>query len=245
MVGINTVNLPNLNFLFIKVERMIGFHRPPIIFNVCVTIFGAGPGISQSVAKTFGKQEFSVALVSRNSNRLQNFVDELTKESIVAKSFSGDVANAESLKNTISTIKENFESIDVVHYNAAAVKMLNVLNETADSLTEDFNVNVVGLHTVVLQTMNELETSKGAILVAGGGLATNPYSEMASLFIGKAGVKNLAGSISQALSSKDIFVGMVTVNGMVSTESEVYSPDNIANQFWKLYSNRNEFEIQL
>ncbi|MEO6685651.1 MAG: SDR family NAD(P)-dependent oxidoreductase [Dyadobacter sp.] len=210
-----------------------------------IIIFGAGAGISQSVAKTFGNQGFSVALVSRNADNLQQFVDALAKDNIVAKSFTGDVGNAESLKNTISAIRENFPKIDVVHYNAAVVKMKNILDETVESLTEDFKVNVAGLQTVVLQTLTDLEAAKGAVLITGGGLATHPYAEMASLSIGKAGIRNLAGSLSQALSKKDIFVGTVTVSGMVSPDSEVHSPDNIAGHFWKLYSDRNEFEIQL
>jgi hypothetical protein len=63
-------------------------------------------------------------------------------------------------------------------------------------------------------------------LVTGGRLALNPYAEIASLSIGKARVWNLAGSLSQAMAGKNFFVETVTVNGMVSPNAEIHSPDN-------------------
>ncbi|MFM2386678.1 MAG: hypothetical protein RL660_1435 [Bacteroidota bacterium] len=210
-----------------------------------IVILGAGAGISQSVARTFGKQGFSIALVSRNIEKLSAFIAELSQENIRAKAFSADVCNEAAVKNVVKEIKDTFGRIDIVHYNAAAVRMVNILSESAESLIQDFSVNVAGLLTVTLLTMAELEANKGAILITGGGFAMYPSADFASLSIGKAGVRNLSESLSQALKDKGIYVATLTVNGYVSPDSAVHNPDNIAFHFWKLYNERNKFEIQL
>jgi short-subunit dehydrogenase len=210
-----------------------------------IIIFGAGAGISQSVAKAFGKKGFSVALVSRNAEKLSAFVTALAQDNIHAKAFTADVSDTTALKNAITEIKNTFGTIDVVHYNAASLRMVNIQDETAETLIKDFAINVAGLQTVALLTMNELEANKGAILTTGGGFAMYPSADWASLSIGKAGIRNLSESLSQVLGKKGVFVGTVTVGGYVTPQSEIHNPDNIALHFWKLYSDRNNFEIQL
>jgi len=64
------------------------------------------------------------------------------------------------------------------------------------------------------------------------------------LSIGKAAVRNLANSLHIALAPKNIFVGTVTVCGLVDPNAEKHTPKNIAAQFWKLYTEKKNFEIQ-
>ncbi|GAB2588539.1 SDR family NAD(P)-dependent oxidoreductase [Spirosoma areae] len=213
--------------------------------NKVLVILGAGAGISQSVAKAFGRQGFSIALVSRNAEKLNSFTEELTNENIVSQAFTGDVSDEAAMQKTVADIKAALGRIDVVHYNAAAMRMVNVLDETAETLIADFKVNVAGLQTIALVTQTELEANAGAILTTGGGFAMYPSADFASLSIGKAGLRNLSESLSQALGKKGIFVGTLTIKGYVTPESEVHNPDNIARHFWKLYADRTAFEIQL
>ncbi|MGA9524917.1 MAG: SDR family NAD(P)-dependent oxidoreductase [Myxococcaceae bacterium] len=57
-------------------------------------VFGFGPGISDAVARKFGKEGFSVALVARITERLETAQAALTKDGIEAKAFPCDVSNA-------------------------------------------------------------------------------------------------------------------------------------------------------
>ncbi|MFN8308325.1 MAG: SDR family NAD(P)-dependent oxidoreductase [Chitinophagales bacterium] len=210
-----------------------------------ILIFGAGPGIGQAVAQQFGKQGFAVALVSRRLENLQPLVDELQQQQITATAYAADLTDPAAIARVVADVLLQWQRIDVVHYNAAAVRMVPVLQETAATLTEDFKVNVAGLLTVALEAQNALAEVHGALLVTGGGFALYPMPEFASLSVGKAGVRNLANSLHQALAEKGIFVGTVTVKGYVSPEAEIYHPKNIAEHFWKLYHSRNAFELSL
>ncbi|HMZ94761.1 MAG TPA: hypothetical protein PLD56_09590, partial [Chitinophagales bacterium] len=68
--------------------------------------------------------------------------------------------------------------------------------------------------------------------------------EFGSLSIGKAGLRSLAESLHEALKPKNIFVGTVTVCGVVSENDEKYNPTKIADLFWQLQTERKQFEIQ-
>ena len=213
--------------------------------NKVIVIIGAGAGIAKAVAEKFGTQGFSVALISRRKEKLEKLKNELVENGIGAHAFVGDAGDTESMKDAFNQIWDIWEHIDVVHYNVAKLKMVNIANETADGLTRDFKVNVAGVMTAVNLVASDMEKKgKGTILLTGGGFALEPNPDFGSLAIGKAGIRNLAGSLHTALKSKNIFVGTVTVCGLVSPTAEKHTPQNIAEQFWKLYNDRNEFEIQ-
>lgn len=210
-----------------------------------IVIIGAGAGIANAVAEKFGRQGFSVALISRRKEKLEKLKNELVDKGISAHAFVGDAGDTESMKDAFNQIWEIWEHIDVVHYNVAKLKMVNIANETADGLTRDFKVNVAGVMTAVNLVASDMEKKgEGTILLTGGGFALEPNPDFGSLAIGKAGIRNLAGSLHAALKSKNIFVGTVTVCGLVSPTAEKHTPKNIAEQFWKLYTDKNEFEIQ-
>ena len=213
--------------------------------NKVIVIIGAGPGISQAVAEKFGKNGFSVALIARKKDKLQKLTQSLIDDDIDAHFFIGNAGDSDSMKDAFEQIWEKFNHIDVIHYNAAKLKMVNIANETADALTRDFKVNVAGVMTVVnLVLPDMIKKSDGTILLTGGGFALEPNPDYGSLAIGKAGIRSLANSLHVALKPKNIFAGTVTVCGIVSPESEKHTPKNIAEQFWKLHTERKTFEIQ-
>lgn len=210
-----------------------------------IVIIGAGPGIAHAVAEKFGNNGFSVALISRRKEKLEKLKNELIENSIDAHAFVSDAGDAESMKDAFNQIWEIWEHIDVILYNVAKIKKVNIGSETADGLTRDFKINVASVMTAVnLVTADMEKKGEGTILLTGGGFALEPNPDFGSLSIGKAGIRNLAGLLHTALKPKNIFVGTVTVCGLVSPAAEKHTPANIAGQFWKLYSERNEFEIQ-
>ncbi|HPH88907.1 MAG TPA: SDR family NAD(P)-dependent oxidoreductase, partial [Chitinophagales bacterium] len=99
--------------------------------NKVIVIIGAGSGIAQGVAEKFGLQGFSVALVSRRKEKLEKLKRELIEKGIDAHAFVGDAGDTESMKDAFNQIWEKWEYIDVVHYNVAKIKMVNIASETA------------------------------------------------------------------------------------------------------------------
>lgn len=203
-------------------------------------IVGAGPGISLKTARKFGKEGFKVALISRSMESLQKYEYEFKNDGIEAKGFTGDAASEGSLKSAIESVIKTYGKVDVLLYNAAILRPAKPTELSADDLIHDFNINVAGALTSVKEVVPHME--KGTILLTGGGLALYPNADLASLSIGKSGIRSLAYSLHQELSPKGIYVGTLTVKGFVQ-EGTYFSPENIANTFYSMYKNQTDTEI--
>ncbi|MCB0507324.1 MAG: SDR family NAD(P)-dependent oxidoreductase [Bacteroidetes bacterium] len=210
-----------------------------------IVIIGAGKGISLAVAEKFGKEGFSVVLISRREEKLEELQKILTQKNIPTQIYVGDAGDSDSIKDAFDRIWEQHEHIDVVHYNVAKRKKVNIAEETADGLTRDFKINVASVMTAVNLVLPDMEKKgEGAILISGGGYALVPNPDLGSLSIGKAGIRNLAHSLHLALKPRNIFVGTLTICNHIEKENEKYNFQNVAEQFWKLYSDKKDFEIQ-
>jgi short-subunit dehydrogenase len=203
-------------------------------------IVGAGPGISLRTARKFGREGFKVALIARRLKALQQYEEELLSAGIEAKGFIGDASSEESLKAAIDSVIKTYGKIDVLLYNAAAGHPGKPTELSIDDLINDFKISVAGALTSVKEVLPHMEN--GTILLTGGGLALYPYIDLASLSIGKAGIRSLANSLHQELISKGIYVGTLTIKGFVQ-EGTYFSPENIANTFYSMYENRTETEM--
>ncbi|WP_231889967.1 SDR family NAD(P)-dependent oxidoreductase [Bacillus sp. SJS] len=210
--------------------------------NKTMIIVGAGEGISMAAAKKFGKEGYSVALIARRKEALDQYVSELTEDGVEAKGFQGDASDENSLSEAISAAIEMFGSVHVLLYNAAAGTPGKPTSLTADDLTRDFSVSVGGALTSVKAVLPAMEkTGGGSILLTGGGLALHPYADYSSLAIGKAGIRNLAYSLSQELEPKGIYVGTLTIKGFVQ-EGTSFSSGNIAERYFQMHAEKKELE---
>jgi short-subunit dehydrogenase len=63
-----------------------------------IIVCGHGPGISDAVARRFGKEGFAVALVARNTERLTAASSALTGAGITAKGFPCNLGNPEAAR---------------------------------------------------------------------------------------------------------------------------------------------------
>jgi short-subunit dehydrogenase len=209
-----------------------------------VIIIGAGSGLSTGIAKRFANEDFQIGLISRNKESLQRQADEFSKMGFPVYYEPADATNEEDLEKAINSLRDKLGGVDVLVYNAAAIRQKNILNETAVTLVNDFKVNVANVLSSVKVLLSELKEKKGAVLLTGGGFSLFPHPEFGSLSIGKAGLRSLAFQLNQTLSSAGIFIGTVTINGVIDEQSELYTPTLIAEKFWQLYQQRTEVEIQ-
>jgi len=212
-----------------------------------LTIVGMGPGNGMGIASRFGKEGFTIAMISRSEEKLANLQNMLKEKGIDAYYFVGDASREESLKNAFQQIFETVGDTDVLVYNAARLKMRNVLEERFDSLVTDFKVNVAGLLTAVQAVLPRMQIKKeGTILVTGGHLGIKPHKDLASLSIGKGALINFVRTLAEELHPQNIHVASVIISGIINPEDEKYNPDAIAENYWELYVQKKEgFEVEI
>ncbi|GAA4154263.1 hypothetical protein GCM10022217_11080 [Chryseobacterium ginsenosidimutans] len=209
-----------------------------------ILIIGAGPGLSRGVAEKFAKEGFAINLVSRNQDNLEKIKQELNAKDINVKYAVADAGKADQLTKAVAALSDGNSGFDAVLYNAAVLKAKNIVEETSETLTQEFTINVANaLHTLQL-THAGLKQKKGAFLLTGGGLAINPSAEYGSLSIGKAGIRSLAYQLHDQLKDDGIYVGLLTVAGFILPDSETHSPEILADLFWNLYNEGTAVEFE-
>jgi short-subunit dehydrogenase len=206
--------------------------------NKSILIIGAGPGIAMGVAQKFGKEGYSVGLISRNKEKLEKLTQELSKKGISSTFATADAGNPEELTVAIQTLRNELPNIETVHYNAAVLRSLNVLDNEPKELLHDLNVGIVGAVTTIQAVRDDLKEAEGSFLLTGGGFAEYPMATYGSISLAKAGIKNLTKQLHDALKPEGIYVGSVSVNGMVSPTDEKYNPTAIGNVFFELNHSR-------
>ncbi|WP_343634908.1 SDR family NAD(P)-dependent oxidoreductase [Fluviicola sp.] len=209
-----------------------------------VLIIGAGQGLSRGVAEKFAAEGFAINLISRNRGNLERLKEHLNSKGIQVDYALADAGNTEELGKAIRELCNWNDGFDVVLYNAAVLKEKDILEETSESLTQEFTINVANALHALQATHDGLKQKQGAFLITGGGLAINPHPSYGSLSIGKAGIRSLAYQLHERLKDDGIYVGLLTVAGFITPDSATHSPDVLADLFWKIYSERTAVEYK-
>jgi NAD(P)-dependent dehydrogenase (short-subunit alcohol dehydrogenase family) len=202
--------------------------------QVCVVV-GVGPGVGIAVARRFGLAGFRVALVARRADKLAAYVDELARENIEGSAFVADAERPETVADAIHKITADVGAPNVLVYNAAVVRAASPANLGVDALLRDLKVDV-GSALVAAQKVlpDMIARGSGTLLFTGGGLALEPWPDVASLAVGKSGLRALAICFAKELAPKGIHAATVTIAGVVRRGSSL-DPDKIAENYYELH----------
>jgi len=212
--------------------------------NKNIIIIGAGPNLSLGIAEKFAENNFSIGLISRNEEKLKAQVVDFKAKGIEAKYAVADAYNTLEIEDAVFKLASEMGSVNVLLYNAAAMKFKNIIDEKAEDLTDDFRMSVANAFHCVKTLHQHLKQTNGAVLFTGGGLALYPNVQVGSLSITKAALRNLAFQLHEVLKGDNIYVGTLTVNNSIQPDSETHSPKILAEKFWEMYMNRADAEIQ-
>jgi len=196
---------------------------------------GAGPGVGLAIARRFASSGFDVALVARRADVLKVLATDVGGGGVKAQPFTADAADTASVKRALATIAAQMGPPEVLVYNAAVATPGVPSSFDPEQMVRDFRVNVVGALAAAQAVIPAMRAAKrGTILFTGGGFAIEPIPMMASLGIGKAGIRNLALSLARELEPDGIHVATVTIAGLVKAGTP-FNPAAIAEEFWNLH----------
>ncbi len=220
-----------------------------------IVIVGFGPGVSTSVAERFGAEGYSVALVARSEHRLAAGVEALKLKGITAAAFPADASDPAAITRTIGRINVELGSVSVIHWNAFSGQNFgDILDVDPITALNLFDVSVVGLLAAVKAALPTLKAAgDGAVLVTNGAFGDlNPMLDSIAIALkaegvalGNAAKAKLVGLLSAKLKPKGVYVGEVTIAGMIKgTGPETpgvptLEGAEVADQFWRLFKARD------
>lgn len=196
---------------------------------------GAGPSIGLATARRFAREGFQIVLSARDEAKTKReLVDRLRAEGYSAEARVVDAGDPDGVAALVSDVERDFGGIDVLHFNAAAIRKATLAEQPRDTFNADLAVNIGGALAAAQAVAPKLiARGAGSILLTGGGFALQPHPDYLSLSIGKAGVRALAQALFEPFKEKGVHVATVTVAGFVANAADA---DAIAEQFWRLHS---------
>ena len=226
-----------------------------------IMIVGCGPGVSTAMAEKFGAEGFSVALVARGEGKLAAMAEALKAKGITAGAFPADAGDPALIRGAIAAARAALGPIGVIHWNAFSGRGFgDLLTVDPATLPNLFDVALVGLLSAVQEALPDLKAAgDGAVLVTNGAFGElNPMIDAIALALGEVGVPlgnaakaKLVGLLSQRLKGDGVYVGEVTIAGVVKGTG----PDGpgmptiegaaIADAFWRLYQARDEIRARI
>ncbi|HEY3629269.1 MAG TPA: SDR family NAD(P)-dependent oxidoreductase [Jatrophihabitantaceae bacterium] len=221
-----------------------------------IAIFGAGPALGLSVARRFGREGFTVALVARDQGHLDALVAELADDGVDAAGFPADLTDRAATLDAASAIEARFGSIDVLEYSPAGESDLHKAPSEVDVATmgpllDGFTLTPVALATRVLPAM--VERGSGGLLFALGAAAKHPNASLAPAGIAQAGLRNYVHTLHDELAPKNVYVGALIIGALIEGSAAhrnaaawgdvpVVTATDLADRYWDLYLKRDRIE---
>jgi NAD(P)-dependent dehydrogenase (short-subunit alcohol dehydrogenase family) len=217
-----------------------------------IAIVGAGPGLGLSIGKVFGRNGFSVALVSRTQEKLDRLAGDLADAGIDAAGFAADVMDRSSLAAAFDRITRRFGDIDVLEYSPAphdpvpGITMAGPLDVTADNIQPQLDYYLYGGIAAARQVLpGMIERGSGTLLYTTGGSSVDPLAappEFATVAIGSTALRAWVLKLHQATAGTGVYAAHVPLFVWIGTGGPETRPDTIAGHYWDIYTKRDGAE---
>lgn len=221
-------------------------------------IVGYGPGVSQAVGARFAREGYSLALVARRSDQLNEAVSRLVADGIPARAYVADASDPGAIRQVVARVRGDLGPVTAVLWTAfRSGDVRNVLETRAEDVGHVFDVGVAGLLACVQEVLEDLASSSGSVLVANGALGENSTdADRYAMYLNNDGValensakSKLVGVLAERLRQFGIYVGEVTIAGSVAGtatgDASAIPPDRIADEFWSLIQSRATTRVRL
>ena len=213
---------------------------------------GYGTGISKAIAKRFGAEGFSLALVARGADKLGAAVKELEAQGHRAAAFPGDLGDPEAVRQIVAKARAGLGPIAAIAWTAYANGAGDLLTADTAAVRAVLDVAVTGLLAAVQAALPDLKQQKdGAVLAINGGFgyvdpnvdAIGVKANAMGLSMANAAKHKMMGLLAKRLEREGVYAGEVTVLGLVKGTgwddgSATIAADTVAAKLWELYRAR-------
>jgi len=213
-----------------------------------IAIIGAGPGLGGAVARRFGREGFSVALISRNREKLDGMVAELAEADVTAAAFTADVRVPAELEDALARAAAELGPITALQYSPLPSRdyLKPVLDLTPELALEALRFSALGLiHSVraVLPAMRE--AGEGSVILINGGTSVKARAGFAGTSVAFPAESAYGEMLHDALADEGIRVAQLVIPGGIPQLDLPNGIDDVADRIWGLHAEAGPFRTML
>ena len=213
-----------------------------------IAIIGAGPGLGAAVARKFGREGFSVALVSRDQSKLDEMAADLEGQGVTAIGYAADVRVPEQLEAALERAAAELGPITTLQYSPLPSRdyLKPVLDLTPELALEALQFSALGLiHAArtVLPAMREARD--GSIILINGGTSVKARAGFAGTSVAFPAESAYGEMLHDALQDEGVRVSQLVIPGGIPQLDLPNGIDDVAARIWELHLNRGPFRTML
>jgi len=179
--------------------------------KVCL-ITGIGPGTGTALVERFAAGGYTVAMLARSSDRLNEVAGRISN----AHPFPCDVSDAAALKTTIETVHKQLGRPAIVVHNAVGGAFGSFLDIKPEVLERNFQVNVMALLNICQQTVPAMiEAGEGVVLATGNTSAYRGKANFAGFAPTKAAQRILLESVARDAGPKGVHAAYIAIDAVI------------------------------
>ncbi|KAK3121962.1 hypothetical protein QOZ80_8BG0663320 [Eleusine coracana subsp. coracana] len=220
-------------------------------------VVGVGPRLGSAVARKFASEGYTVAILSRDLEKLSQLAEEIAQEA-KAQVFAlrVDCADARSVREAFEGVL-SLGPVEVLVYNACeptADRPTPFLAVSPDAFHRVLAVSAVGAFHCAQQVIpGMVERRRGTIIFTGSSASVTGFGGYADLSCGKFAMRGLSQSLAKEFHSAGVHIAHVIIDGVIgekrpargSSSSKAgggggdaagADPDAVAQSYWHVHA---------
>jgi len=213
-----------------------------------IAIIGAGPGLGAAVARRFGREGFSIALISRDQSKLDTMAAELKEQGLTARGYAADVREPATVEDALARAAAELGQITALQYSPLPSRdyLKPVLDLTPELALEALQFSALGLiHAAraVLPAMRE--AGDGSVILINGGTSVKARAGFAGTSVAFPAESAYGEMLHDALEDEGIRVIQLVIPGGIPKLQLPNGIDDVADRIWDLHAAAGPFRTML
>lgn len=196
-------------------------------------VAGGTSGINLAIAKELGAFGAHVSVFSRNPERVEAAVNELSAEGRKVLGFAGDVREYASVERALRASHEAFGPLDIVVSGAAGNFIAPAARLSANGFRTVVDIDLMGTFNVLRAAYELLRKPGASIINISAPQSTEAYWGQAHVSAAKAGVDMLTRSLAVEWGPEGVRVNAIVPGPIAGTEGmERLAPNDEIRAAW-------------
>jgi len=213
-----------------------------------LAIVGAGPGLGAAVARRFGAEGFSVALISRDQGKLDELAARLQVSGITARGFAADVRDPSALEAALAQAAQELGAITVLQYSPLPSRdyLKPVLDLTPELALEALRFSALGLVHAARAVLPAMRAAgEGSIVLINGGTSVKARAGFAGTSVAFPAESACGEMLHDALEDEGIHVVQLVIPGGIPQLQLENGIDDVAERIWAIHGAPGPFRTML